>query len=316
MRLSSNQIYSQRMDNITSSQSKWMTEGNKISSGRRVEKPSDDPMAASQAVMVKQSESRNQQYATARGFAKNSMSLQMSLSSQMVNITTKIQETLVAAGNDATLSDEDRASLADQLSGLKDQLVGIGNTKDGVGRYIFAGFQSDKPPFVADAAGKITYQGGEKQITQKVDSNIEMTTNFTGIETLQSSGGVGTEPDIFNALDDAITALRTPLKDDPNSETLRKDALEKIDEANRVNRATLNNISSVEAKLGLQLQELDNLDDLGADTSLRNAKRLSELRDLDWTQAISEYYQEESVLQASYKVFNDMKGMSMFAMYR
>lgn len=314
MRLSSSQIFSQRVDNITSSQSKWMTEGNKISSGRRVEKPSDDPMAASQAVMVKQSESRNQQYATARGFAKNSMSLQMSLASQMVNITTKIQETLVAAGNDATLSDEDRSSLADQLQGLKDQLVGIGNTKDGVGRYIFAGFQSDKPPFVADATGKITYQGGDKQITQKVDSNIEMTTNFTGIETLQSSGSKGTEPDIFNALDGAITALREPLTGKPQSE--RDAALEKIDAANRVNRATLNNISSVEAKLGLQLQELDNLDDLGADTSLRNAKRLSELRDLDWTQAISEYYQEESVLQASYKVFNDMKDMSMFKMYR
>lgn len=314
MRLSSSQIFSQRVDNITSSQSKWMTEGNKISSGRRVEKPSDDPMAASQAVMVKQSESRNQQYATARGFAKNSMSLQMSLASQMVNITTKIQETLVAAGNDATLSDEDRSSLADQLQGLKDQLVGIGNTKDGVGRYIFAGFQSDKPPFVADATGKITYQGGDKQITQKVDSNIEMVTNFTGIETLQSSGSKGTEPDIFNALDGAITALREPLIGKPQAD--RDAALEKIDAANRVNRATLNNISSVEAKLGLQLQELDNLDDLGADTSLRNAKRLSELRDLDWTQAISEYYQEESVLQASYKVFNDMKDMSMFKMYR
>lgn len=314
MRLSSNQIFSQRVDNITSSQSKWMTEGNKISSGRRVEKPSDDPMAASQAVMVKQSESRNQQYATARGFAKNSMSLQMSLASQMINITTKIQETLVAAGNDATLSDEDRSSLADQLEGLKDQLVGIGNTKDGVGRYIFAGFQSDKPPFVADATGKITYQGGDKQITQKVDSNIEMVTNFTGIETLQSSGSKGTAPDIFEALDGAITALREPLTGKPQAD--RDAALEKIDEANRVNRATLNNISSVEAKLGLQLQELDNLDDLGADTSLRNAKRLSELRDLDWTQAISDYYQEESVLQASYKVFNDMKDMSMFKMYR
>lgn len=314
MRLSSNQIFSQRVDNITSSQSKWMTEGNKISSGRRVEKPSDDPMAASQAVMVKQSESRNQQYATARGFAKNSMSLQMSLANQMVNITTKIQETLVAAGNDATLSDEDRSSLADQLQGLKDQLVGIGNTKDGVGRYIFAGFQSDKPPFVADATGKITYQGGDKQITQKVDSNIEMVTNFTGIETLQSSGSKGTAPDIFEALDGAITALREPLTGKPQAD--RDAALAKIDTANSVNRATLNNISSVEAKLGLQLQELDNLDNLGADTSLRNAKRLSELRDLDWTQAISDYYQEESVLQASYKVFNDMKDMSMFKMYR
>lgn len=314
MRLSSNQIFSQRVDNITSSQSKWMTEGNKISSGRRVEKPSDDPMAASQAVMVKQSESRNQQYATARGFAKNSMSLQMSLASQMVNITTKIQETLVAAGNDATLSDEDRSSLADQLQGLKDQLVGIGNTKDGVGRYIFAGFQSDKPPFVADATGKITYQGGDKQITQKVDSNIEMVTNFTGIETLQSSGSKGTAPDIFETLDGAITALREPLTGKPQAD--RDAALAKIGTANSVNRATLNNISSVEAKLGLQLQELDNLDNLGADTSLRNAKRLSELRDLDWTQAISDYYQEESVLQASYKVFNDMKDMSMFKMYR
>lgn len=315
MRLSSNQIYSQRMDNIANSQSKWLSEGNKISSNRRVEKPSDDPMAASQAVMVKQAEARNEQYATARGFAENSISLQMSLAHEMVNISTKIQETLVAAGNDATLSDEDRASLADQLQGLKDQLVGIGNSRDGVGRYIFAGFQSDKPPFVVDkTTGEVTYQGGDKEITQKVDSNIEMVTNFTGIQMLQSSGSKGTAPDIFHSLDDVIGALRTPLQGKPQAD--RDAALAKVDAANRTNRETLNNISSVEAKLGLQLQAIDSLNGLGDDTSLRNSKRLSELQDLDVTQAISNYYQEQSSLEASYKVFNDMKGMSMFSMYR
>lgn len=95
-----------------------MTEGNKISVVDVFEKPSDDPMAASQAVMVKQSEARNQQYATARGFAKTACRCKWAFQANG-QYHHKIQETLVAAGNDGALSDEDRASLAEQLSGLK-----------------------------------------------------------------------------------------------------------------------------------------------------------------------------------------------------
>lgn len=145
MRLSTNMIYHQRLQDMNNAQARWMDAGSQLASGKRVSKPSDDPQASSQAVRINQSENRNQQYVASRGFAKTGMLLQMSILTQMTDITTQIHTTIIQASNQASLSDSDRLSLAEQLSGLKDQLVALGNTTDGNGRYIFAGFKSDKP---------------------------------------------------------------------------------------------------------------------------------------------------------------------------
>jgi len=58
-------MYDQNMRGITNSQTKWMDYGLQMSTGQRVNKPSDDPIAASQAVVVSQAQQQNEQYKTA-----------------------------------------------------------------------------------------------------------------------------------------------------------------------------------------------------------------------------------------------------------
>lgn len=48
-----------------------------------------------------------------------------------------LRKKIVYASN-GTLSDDDRASLATDIQGLRDQLLNLANTTDGNGRYIFA----------------------------------------------------------------------------------------------------------------------------------------------------------------------------------
>ncbi|EFB6826233.1 hypothetical protein I4I37_30740, partial [Escherichia coli] len=56
MRFSTQMMYQQNMRGITNSQAEWMKYGEQMSTGKRVVNPSDDPIAASQAVVLSQAQ--------------------------------------------------------------------------------------------------------------------------------------------------------------------------------------------------------------------------------------------------------------------
>ncbi len=62
MRFSTQMMYQQNMRGITNSQAEWMKYGEQMSTGKRVVNPSDDPIAASQAVVLSQAQAQNSQY--------------------------------------------------------------------------------------------------------------------------------------------------------------------------------------------------------------------------------------------------------------
>lgn len=69
MRFSTQMMYQQNMRGITNSQAEWMKYGEQMSTGKRVVNPSDDPIAASQAVVFSRAQAQNSQYTLARTFA-------------------------------------------------------------------------------------------------------------------------------------------------------------------------------------------------------------------------------------------------------
>lgn len=318
MRLSTNIIYQQNMDAVLDGQNRFQATGLQLSTGSKVSKPSDDPLAASQAVLVRQAQSENSQFSVARTFANQSMSQEESILS---SVTSTIQDaqTLIVQAGDGSLSDDDRSSLATKLESLKSQLVNMANSTDGNGRYIFAGYKSDTAPYTQDpTTGAVTYSGGDTAITQQVDASRTMTINHTGNQIFDSltgdakkepDGSVG-ESDIFKTIDSALTALKTPSAD-YTSDTEYSDA---IDKANRGLSNSLNNVLSVRSELGTQMSELDSLDTLGDNRDVTNSTKLSNLVDTEWTSAISTYTLQQVALQASYKTYSSMQGMSLFQM--
>ncbi|MDU5769356.1 flagellar hook-associated protein FlgL [Mixta calida] len=321
MRLSTNMMFDQQMRGVSNAQSSWLKAGEQLSTGKRVVNPSDDPLAAAQAVVLSQAQAENSQYKLARNFASQSVSLEESTLQNVTLAVQSAQSAVISAGNGA-LSDDDRASYATQLEGIRSQLLNLANSTDGNGRYIFAGYKSDSAPFTEDANGSIVYNGGTDAITQKVDASRTMTTSHTGAQVFMSltsnavkepNNGVS-ESNIFNTLDTAINALKQPIQNaDDATKAVSKDALDK---ATRGLSNSLNNILAVRSELGTQLDELDKLDSLGAERSTLQATRMSGLVDVDYTKAISTYTMQQQALQASYKTFSDMSQMSLFQMNR
>ncbi|MFK3709334.1 MULTISPECIES: flagellar hook-associated protein FlgL [Enterobacteriaceae] len=315
MRISTQMMYQQNMRGITDSQSKWLSYGEQMSTGKRVNRPSDDPIAASQAVVLSQAQAENSQFKLARSFASQRVGLEESVLSQVTTALQSAQDKIVYAGN-GSLSDNDRSSIATDLQGIRDQLVNLANSTDGNGRYIFAGYKTDAPAF-DQATG--AYDGGDTPIRQQVDSARNMQISHTGSEVFESfTSNAAPEPDgstpeknLFKIIDSAIAALKTPVSGDQDkTDQLSLD----IDKANRGLRNSLDNVLTVRADLGTKLTELDALDTLGSDRALGQTQQMSDLIDVDWNAAISSYTMQQAALQASYKAFSDMQGMSLFQM--
>lgn len=312
MRISTQMMYEQNMRGVTNAQSEWLRYGEQLSTGKRVNRPSDDPIAASQAVVLSQAQSQNSQYELARTFATQKVSLEENVLGQVTTAVTTAQEKIVNAAN-GTLSDDDRASLATELTGIRNLLLNLANSTDGNGRYIFAGYKTEAAPF-SDDAGGVNYKGGDQPITQSVDAARTMTIGHTGSQVFNAitSNAVpepdssASETDLFKMLDTAIEALNTP------TANLTDEQKGAIDKTNRGLKNSLNNILTVRAELGTQLNELDALDSVGDDRALSQSSQMSSLVDADWNSAISSYVMQQAALQASYKAFSDMQGMSLF----
>lgn len=319
MRLSTGMIYDQQMRGIQTSQASWLKVGEQLATENRVNRPSDDPVASAQAVVVSQAQAETAQFKTARVFATQNQATEDTTLRQAANIITSAHTTVVAASN-GILSDNDRASYATQLEGIRAQMLNLANSTDGNGRYIFAGYESDKPPFVTDAAGSTTYQGGQTPISQKVDASRTLIANHTGnqiFDSLTSSAvkepdGSASETNIFTMLDTAIKSLKVPLEN-ADQATVDAQALS-MGKANRGLNNALDNVSSVLSEVGTNLQELENLDSKGDDTTLNLKTQMTGLIGADTTETISSYTMQQAALQASYTVFQQMSKLSLFTM--
>ncbi|MBV4366181.1 flagellar hook-associated protein FlgL [Erwinia sp. BNK-24-b] len=317
MRLSTTMIYDQQMRGISDSQASWLKSGQQLSTGKRVVNPSDDPVAAAQAVVLSQAQAQTSQYKTARNFATSNLSQEDTNLSQVTNVITQAQTAVVAAST-GTLSDEDRSTYATTLTSLRDQLMNLANSTDGNGRYMFAGYKSDTAPFTQDASGNVTYNGGDTAISQKVDDSRTMVTNHTGSQVFTSltsnatpePDGSASEANIFTTLNTAINALKQPLADADG--TTKDAAAADMAKANRGLRNSMNNVLKVQSEVGTQLSELDNIESKADDTTLNQSTQMSNLVDADYTSTISSYTMKQAALQASYKVFSSMSQMSLF----
>ncbi|WP_288130942.1 flagellar hook-associated protein FlgL [Microbulbifer sp.] len=191
MRISTLTIFGQSMSSLNRQQSSLMQVSQQIASGRRVVNPSDDPQAASQAVQVSQSLAINEQYADARISARNALAQEESVLDS-VNDAIASARTLIVQASSDTLSDANRASVASELRGIYETVIGQANATDGNGRYLFGGYQDGSEPFVRDTDGSVSYVGDSNSRAVRVDASRLMPVADNGEVIFQSvSAGAG-----------------------------------------------------------------------------------------------------------------------------
>jgi flagellar hook-associated protein 3 FlgL len=146
MRVSNRLLYAQFVRDIGESTEKLFNLNNQLSSGRRIDKPSDDPIGMSR-VLIYRSELNS------FGQFQKSIDLATGWLSRMDSIFMDVDDTLGRASElavqqaSATSNAATRQGAAEEIKELREMLVGLANSKY-AGKYMFGGTMTQTPPFL------------------------------------------------------------------------------------------------------------------------------------------------------------------------
>jgi flagellar hook-associated protein 3 FlgL len=173
LRLSTRQSFDSGLDQLQRRQQALTDTQQRLTSGKRVQKASDDPAAAARAERAMAAVSRHDANQRALDAGRNALTLAEGALGDASELLQQVRETLVAAGN-GSYSDSERAVLADRLASLRTQLLSAANRGDGAGGYVFGAQGAAEPPFI-DAAGGVVFRGVTGDAASPVDEALPQT---------------------------------------------------------------------------------------------------------------------------------------------
>jgi flagellar hook-associated protein 3 FlgL len=309
MRISTPWSYQLSVNSMLDQQAKLSHLQMQLSTQKKILTPSDNPAGAALIIDLNQGIKETEQYQSNINSVRQRLTLSESLLQSSVDILDRIKELGLQALN-ATYSAVDRATIAIEMQELKEQLLGLANTRNANNEYLFSGFKSNTQPFTKNVAGGYDYGGDANQRNLQIGTNRQITDGDPGINVFGTPSGLApTDPlqipgSITNVLE-AIDKFATDL----SVNTLNSNSLDDID-------AALNRISTIQSSIGVRLNALDRLDNLHGDGALSMKAQLSEVEDLDIADAISKFTLQRNSLEAAQQAFNTVKNLSLFNFIR
>ncbi|MGQ0509160.1 MAG: flagellar hook-associated protein FlgL [Betaproteobacteria bacterium] len=191
MRVSTGMLFEASTRAVLRNQADLLRTQQQMSTGRRLLAPSDDPVAASQALGVRAEESVSAQHAANRSAAREGLELAEGKLAAFGDLLSGMRTLVIAAGS-GSLAAADRDSIAAELRGLQAELLGMANASDGHGRYLFAGYQDGFQPFTQTAAG-VVYNGDQGSRALAVGGSRRLAVSENGhsiFESGRSGNGV------------------------------------------------------------------------------------------------------------------------------
>jgi flagellar hook-associated protein 3 FlgL len=195
-RVSTANQYDIALRNISQRQTALSNLQENLTSGKRVVRPSDDPVAAAQAERALTRLTRNDTDLRALDMQRNTMALAESTLGEAGDAMQMFRELVVSAGN-GTHTQTERDAIAQQLMSLRDQILGYANRKDSNGLPLFQALGSAQTPF-AGAAPALTFAGlpgqsasGNTQIANVLDGEAAWMSVPTGNGVFQVALGAG-----------------------------------------------------------------------------------------------------------------------------
>lgn len=166
MRLGSANTFDNALEQLYKRQAELSGQQEKLTSGKKINRVSDDPSGAVQAERAMTRVSRIEIEQRALEIQRNALSSAESTLGNAGSLAQSFRDLVLAAGNGG-YSPKDRGTLARQMVGLRDQLFALANQRDSNGVPLFGGLGSAGAPFVDGAAG-VSFQGvpGQRASTE------------------------------------------------------------------------------------------------------------------------------------------------------
>jgi flagellar hook-associated protein 3 FlgL len=273
-----NQTLLYDLQNVTTQLS---TSEQELSSGYKLNQPSDDPYGASQALKLRADLASNQQY---QGNVSDANAWQSVADTALGDIGDSVQRArdLVIQGANGTNGPSDRTAIVTELNQLIDSIKTEANTQY-AGRYIFAGTATNTVPYPQPG---LTYAGDDNVIKRVVGQGQTVDVNQRGWDAF-SNPPTTSGQNVLQLLDQIRQDLASG-----NQAALGNGDMTAID-------SMLDQLSSARAEAGASANRLTTLDSRLKDTELNVQSLLSKTQDADMAKTMVDFSQQQAVYQAA-----------------
>ncbi len=279
--------YSEINSSIQQSEQQLQNAMSQLSSGKRVAKPSDDPLAFAQNVRSTAASASVDTFTrSADAVLSQTQMADAALSSVVTSLTQAIG--IGTQAGDATSAAE-RDSLAQQVEGLRSEVLSQANLTSN-GAALFAGTSNVKTPFVEDPTSStgVVYQGNSGINQAQVGNTLSVSVNQPGDSVFMSSTG-----NVMGALQQMISAISSG----SSSELAGADS---------ALTTAINHVSSIRAAYGTTVNELNAQNTFLSQESVSLTTQQASLMDIDTAAAATNLSQAETqnsaVLAAAAKI--------------
>ena len=179
MRITNKMMTNNMMSNINKNKLNMTTLEQQYSTGKKIQRPSDDPIITVRALKLRTNLSELEQYHEKNiPDAKSWMDVTESALRTVNSILSKVNTSCVQGSSD-TLTASDRSAIAQDLEQMKAQIYQEGNTNY-AGRYVFTGYKTDSSLLFTEDADNLSYSitesfaGKQIEVVNKVSGSYEV----------------------------------------------------------------------------------------------------------------------------------------------
>lgn len=281
VRITQTMLNSNMLRNLNNSMNNMDKLQHMLSSGSKIAKPSDDPVVAARGMFYRSSLMENDQYKRNVDEAQSWMDMTDATMDEMGNIMKRVKELLVYSG-DGAVSPEDLMTMGAEIEELKNHMGTLANQQIN-GKYIFAGTDTNKAPFDANAlGGKGDFVStNDSPINLEVSQNVFVTSNVNAQNIFNYPNAAGNMFKVLNNIIDELKAGRAATQFQPAMEDQYNNLL--------AERATLgasvNRVELIAERLNSQEESITGL--------------MSKNEDADMSKVITDLKTQESVHSAA-----------------
>jgi flagellar hook-associated protein 3 FlgL len=270
-----------------------------IATGIRIQRGSEDPVAASRLRALTRLEVRGQTEQENAARLGQDLTEAANQIEGVVSILQRARELAIAAGND-TVGENGRAAIADELEQMGEELFARANARSITGAPLFAG-TAGAPAFLRAADGTVSYNGNNQNGAVPVAPGTAIERGVTGAQLFQFDLG-GTPSSAFAVLADLAAAMRGGAADPAQA---AQDALAGIDEA--IDTANRN-----QTVIGTRLAWVEAIERDNDTRAIDVAEKRSDIGDTDIADTIVRLQQTLTALEASQASFTRVSSLTLF----
>lgn len=279
MRISTRYQYDTFQYDIDQAQERLTNISLQLSSGKRINQPSDDPIGVNQSISMRGLQSAMGQYQKNLNSAKGTLGYTDNTASEMTDLVNQAYQ-LAVAGASSTTDQKGRDAMASQITALQSRLVSLANTKGPDGSYLFAGQKSDTLPYT-QSTNSLVFNGDTNPISVESGPGQTIQTSVPG------------EP-LITTLYNSLESLKSNLTGG------QVGAISGVDIANM--QSSLDSITGMRGTIGARMQTVQDLTTQWQNRSDEMTKNISDIEDVDMSAAMVQYQEASQAYTAALTV--------------